>query len=133
LIVISGVHLYLFSKLALKSRTTDYRSLISCDLTSFFALFVFLRKLYLNLNIMDSSGNQGNQGNKNNYLIKKMVKLFEEKIHLMHLFHPIRALEMCVTFPIQHMIDQFHQSRRFLTLFQNLISNDISSRHFDHF
>jgi hypothetical protein len=33
---------------------------------------------------------------------------------------PIRALEMCVTFPMQHMIDQFHQSEQFLTLFQNL-------------
>jgi hypothetical protein len=33
---------------------------------------------------------------------------------------PIRALEMCVTFPVQHMIDQFHQSEQFLTLFQNL-------------
>jgi hypothetical protein len=31
---------------------------------------------------------------------------------------PIRALEMCVTFPMQHMIDQFHQSEQFLTLFQ---------------
>jgi hypothetical protein len=27
---------------------------------------------------------------------------------------------MCVTFPMQHMIDQFHQSEQFLTLFQNL-------------
>jgi hypothetical protein len=33
---------------------------------------------------------------------------------------PIRALEMCVTSPMQHMIDQFHQSEQFLTLFQNL-------------
>jgi hypothetical protein len=33
---------------------------------------------------------------------------------------PIRALEMCVTFPMQHMIDQFHESEQFLTLFQNL-------------
>jgi hypothetical protein len=33
---------------------------------------------------------------------------------------PIRALEMCVTFPMQHMVDQFHQSEQFLTLFQNL-------------
>jgi hypothetical protein len=33
---------------------------------------------------------------------------------------PIRALEMCVTFPMQHMRDQFHQSEQFLTLFQNL-------------
>jgi hypothetical protein len=33
---------------------------------------------------------------------------------------PIRALEMCVTFPMQHMIDQFHQSEQFLTLFQSL-------------
>jgi hypothetical protein len=31
---------------------------------------------------------------------------------------PIRALEMCVTFPVQHMINQFHQSEQFLTLFQ---------------
>jgi hypothetical protein len=34
---------------------------------------------------------------------------------------PIRALEMCVTFPMQHMLDQFHQSEQFLTLFQNLV------------
>jgi hypothetical protein len=33
---------------------------------------------------------------------------------------PIRELEVCVTFPMQHMIDQFHQSEQFLTLFQNL-------------
>jgi hypothetical protein len=33
---------------------------------------------------------------------------------------PIRALEMCVTFPMQHMLDQFHQPEQFLTLFQNL-------------
>jgi hypothetical protein len=36
---------------------------------------------------------------------------------------PIRALEMCVTFPMQHLIDQLHQSEQFLTLFQNLYSN----------
>jgi hypothetical protein len=33
---------------------------------------------------------------------------------------PIRALEMCVTFTMQHMIDQFHESEQFFTLFQNL-------------
>jgi hypothetical protein len=49
-----------------------------------------------------------------------MVKLFEEEIHIMQLLYTIRALEMCVTFPMQHMIDQFHQSVQFLTLFQNL-------------
>jgi hypothetical protein len=49
-----------------------------------------------------------------------MVKLFEEEIHIMRYSMPIRALEMCVTFPMQHMIDQFHQSEQFLTLFQNL-------------
>jgi hypothetical protein len=27
----------------------------------------------------------------------------------------IRALEMCVTFPMQHMIDQFHQWEQFLS------------------
>jgi hypothetical protein len=50
----------------------------------------------------------------------KMVKLFEEEIHINSYSMPIRALEMCVTFPMQHMIDQFHQSEQFLTLFQNL-------------
>jgi hypothetical protein len=39
----------------------------------------------------------------------KMVKLFEEEIHIMQLFYAN-----------QHMIDQFHQSEQFLTLFQNL-------------
>jgi hypothetical protein len=34
---------------------------------------------------------------------------------------PIRALEMCVTFPMQHMIDQFHQ---FGTIF-NIISKSL--------
>jgi hypothetical protein len=51
----------------------------------------------------------------------KMVKLFEEEIHIKCSYSmPIGALEMCVTFPMQHMIDQFHQSEQFLTLFQNL-------------
>jgi hypothetical protein len=54
----------------------------------------------------------------------KMVKLFEEEIHIKCSYSmPIRALEMCVTFPMQHMIDQFHQSEQFLTLFQNFWSS----------
>jgi hypothetical protein len=31
---------------------------------------------------------------------------------------PIRVLEMCLTFPMQHMIDQFHQSEQFLHYFK---------------
>jgi hypothetical protein len=31
---------------------------------------------------------------------------------------PIRALEMYVTFPMQHMINQFHRSEQFLTYFK---------------
>jgi hypothetical protein len=34
---------------------------------------------------------------------------------------PIRALEMCVIFPMQHMIDQFHQTE---TIF-NIISKSL--------
>jgi hypothetical protein len=40
----------------------------------------------------------------------------------------VRAV-FSVTIPI----DQFGKSEQFLTSFQNLILNDISSRHFDHF
>jgi hypothetical protein len=42
-----------------------------------------------------------------------MVKLFEEEIHIMQLFYANQSiLEMCVTFPMQHMIG--------LSLFQSL-------------
>jgi hypothetical protein len=36
-------------------------------------------------------------------------------------------------FSVTIPIDQFGKSEQFLTSFQNLILNDISSRHFDHF
>jgi hypothetical protein len=51
-----------------------------------------------------------------------MVKLFEEEIHIMQILYAnqIRNVRDILTFPMQHMIDQFHQSEQFLTLFQNL-------------
>jgi hypothetical protein len=49
-----------------------------------------------------------------------MVKLFEEEIHIMQLFYTNQSIRNVRNIPIQHMIDQFHQSVQFLTLFQNL-------------
>jgi hypothetical protein len=49
-----------------------------------------------------------------------MVKLFEEEIHIMQLFYANQSIRNVRDNPMQHMIDQLHQSEQFLTLFQNL-------------
>jgi hypothetical protein len=49
-----------------------------------------------------------------------MVKLFEEEIHIMQLFYANQSIRNVRDISMQHMIDQFHQSEQFLTLFQNL-------------
>jgi hypothetical protein len=51
-----------------------------------------------------------------------MVKLFEEEIHIMQLFYANQSIRNVrdISNATHHMIDQFHQSEQFLTLFQNL-------------
>jgi hypothetical protein len=50
-----------------------------------------------------------------------MVKLFEEEIHIMQLFYANQSIKNVRDISnAHHMIDQFHQSEQFLTLFQNL-------------
>jgi hypothetical protein len=56
----------------------------------------------------------------NTWQFYKMVKLFEEEIHIMQLFYASQSIRNVCDFPMQHMIDQCHQSEQFLTLFQNL-------------
>jgi hypothetical protein len=48
-----------------------------------------------------------------------MVKLFEEEIHIMQLFHANQSIRN-VRDISNATYDQFHQSEQFLTLFQNL-------------
>jgi hypothetical protein len=49
-----------------------------------------------------------------------MIKLFEEEIHIMQLFYANQSIINVGDVSNATLIDQFHQSEQFLTLFQNL-------------